>query len=256
MIFKLGYPLNLTSHVPQGDDSMSKQLDPRLLAAINKVTGKRPRTVIEHILEHGHITTEELQDYGYNHPPRAARDVREAGIPLETFRVRSRDGRSIGAYRFGDPALIERHKLAGRSTLPKDLHDRLYAISGGRCYSCYHEFESRYLQVDHRIPYEIAGEPAEADDTAEFMLLCGPCQRRKSWSCENCPNWGKKDSNTCRACYWARPEQHDHVATVQLRRVELTFSGDEVGLYEKLCVDSEAIGLPIADLIKRRLTDE
>lgn len=48
------------------------------------VTAKRPRTVIKHILEHGYITTEELREkYGYNHPPRAARDVREQGIPLD-----------------------------------------------------------------------------------------------------------------------------------------------------------------------------
>ncbi len=30
------------------------------------VTGKRPKTVIDHILKHGHITTEELKNkYGY-----------------------------------------------------------------------------------------------------------------------------------------------------------------------------------------------
>ena len=64
------------------------------------VTAKRPRTAINHILEHGHITTEELKDkYGYDHPPRAARDVRELGIPLETFRVEASSGRKIAAYR-------------------------------------------------------------------------------------------------------------------------------------------------------------
>lgn len=232
---------------------MPHQVDPRILAAIDKVTGKRPRTVIEHILKHGYITTEELKDYGYNHPPRAARDVREAGIPLITFRVRGRDGRLIAAYRFGDPAKIEHHKLAGRSTLPKKLHAQLYARSGGRCYSCYQEFEKRYLQIDHRVPYEIAGDPAEPEDIDAFMLLCGPCQRRKSWSCEHCPNWHTKDSTICTTCYWARPEKHEHVATVQLRRVELTFSGDEVGLYEKLAVDSELLGVSVAELIKRLL---
>ena len=52
------------------------------------VTAKRAKTVIDHILKHGHITTEELKNlYGYDHPPRAARDVREQGIPLETFRI-------------------------------------------------------------------------------------------------------------------------------------------------------------------------
>ena len=50
------------------------------------MTAKRPRTVIGHILQHGFITSEELHSiYGYDHPPRAARDVREYGIPLETF---------------------------------------------------------------------------------------------------------------------------------------------------------------------------
>ena len=35
------------------------------------VTAKRPRTVIDHILQYGYITTEELKEkYGYNHPPR------------------------------------------------------------------------------------------------------------------------------------------------------------------------------------------
>lgn len=52
----------------------------------HSITAKRPKTVIDHILEHGFITTEELKEtYGYNHPPRAVRDVREHGIPLETF---------------------------------------------------------------------------------------------------------------------------------------------------------------------------
>ena len=59
-----------------------------------KVTAKRARTVIDHILKHGHITTEELKTkYGYDHPPRAARDVREEGIPLVTTRVQGSTGR-------------------------------------------------------------------------------------------------------------------------------------------------------------------
>ena len=82
---------------------MSKQKIPKeFLEIINQITNKRARIVIDHILEYGHITTEELEkDYGYNHPPRAARDVREAGIPLETFRLKSKDGeRNIAAYKF------------------------------------------------------------------------------------------------------------------------------------------------------------
>ena len=43
------------------------------LELLESVTAKRPRTVIQHILKNGYITSEELKDvYGYNHPPRAA----------------------------------------------------------------------------------------------------------------------------------------------------------------------------------------
>ena len=80
------------------------KLPEEFLKQLKAVTAKRPRVVIDHILKHGHVTTEELKSlYGYDHPPRAARDVREQGIPLETFRVKSTEGHSIGAYRFGDP---------------------------------------------------------------------------------------------------------------------------------------------------------
>jgi hypothetical protein len=73
-----------------------------LLELCLSVNAKRPKTVIDHIIEYDFITTEELKEkYGYNHPPRAVRDVRENGIPIETFRVTGSDGRKIAAYRFG-----------------------------------------------------------------------------------------------------------------------------------------------------------
>lgn len=53
------------------------------LSKLNSITDKRPATVIQHIIKHGYITTEELaNDYGYEHAPRAARDVRERGVYL------------------------------------------------------------------------------------------------------------------------------------------------------------------------------
>ncbi len=53
-----------------------KNYPPEFLELLESVKATRPRTVIEHILENGQITTEELKDtYGYNHPPRAIRDV-------------------------------------------------------------------------------------------------------------------------------------------------------------------------------------
>ena len=76
-------------------------IDPKLLEAAQKVTAHRAKVVIDHSIKHGYITTEDLKEtYGYNHPPRAAGDVRDQGIPLETFKVKGSDGRSIGAYRW------------------------------------------------------------------------------------------------------------------------------------------------------------
>ncbi|MCL2134043.1 MAG: hypothetical protein FWH37_00565 [Candidatus Bathyarchaeota archaeon] len=68
---------------------MSKDYSESFLKLLNSITAKRPRAVIQHIIEYGYITSQELKDtYGYNHPPRAVRDVREHGIPLITYVLR------------------------------------------------------------------------------------------------------------------------------------------------------------------------
>jgi hypothetical protein len=190
---------------------------------LENITNKRARIVIEHILENGFVTTEQLEkQYGYNHPPRAARDVREFGIPLETFRVKNSEGRSIAAYRFGDMNNIQKGRLKGRQTFPKQFRDELYAQSGGKCSICNGSFEQRYLQVDHRVPYEVAGDAQDNLDPKDFMLVCGSCNRAKSWSCEHCTNWqNEKYSQFCLKCYWANPENYVHVALREIRRTDI-----------------------------------
>jgi len=67
---------------------VAQDLPEWFIKKVRLVAAKRAKTVIEHILQHGKITTEELKTlYGYDHPPRAARDVGEKGIPLETSRT-------------------------------------------------------------------------------------------------------------------------------------------------------------------------
>jgi hypothetical protein len=97
-------------------------LPQEFLDKLNAVKNKRARVVIEHILQYGSISTQDLKDlYGYNHPPRAAKDVRDEGIPLETFTIKGVDGRSIAAYRFGTPATIIGGREGGRRNFQKDL---------------------------------------------------------------------------------------------------------------------------------------
>lgn len=231
-------------------------IDPKILELAKKITAKRAKTVIDHIIAHGSVSTEELKDiYGYDHPPRAARDVRENGIPLDTFKVLDKQGRKIGAYRFGDPSKIEGHKLAGRQTFSKHLKDTLVAMYGERCAVSGIAFQGRYLQIDHRIPYEVAGdEVAEENTPDKFMLLSGAAQRQKSWECEQCPNLkGAKDKAICSSCYWAYPENYDHAATRPLRLLNLGFSGQDCEVYDHLLEESKRTGLPIQDLVIQRL---
>lgn len=215
---------------------------------------KRPKTVIDHVLKHGHITTEELKNkYGYDHPPRAARDVRELGIQLETFRVEAANGRKIAAYRFADPTKKQFRRMSGRTGLSKKIKEQLIEKYGCRCFIYLEKMEERDLQVDHRVPYEVSDDSEElkADD---FMLLCGSANRAKSWSCEHCENWKHiKDKNICLSCYWAYPEKYNHVAMRQIRRIDLVWQGDEVAQYQKLKSDAAKSGLDIPQFVKQVL---
>ena len=221
------------------------------LALLESVTAKRPRTVIQHILEHGFITSEELKNtYGYNHPPRAVRDVREYGIPLVTYRVTGTDGRSIAAYKFGDPADVKNSlsKAAGRTVLSKALKQALIEKYGSKCFVYLETMDESVLQVDHRIPYEIGGEHDE-HDIDYYMLLSPSANRAKSWTCEHCENWERKESDFCLHCFWAHPENYEHVAGQYEKIVSVVFTGDEIVDYHKLIAISGEE--KAQDLIKR-----
>jgi len=231
-----------------------RDFPPAFLNFIKTIKNKRARIVIDHIKKYGQITTEELEKkYGYNHPPRAARDVREAGIPLRTIRVKSSDGRTIAAYTFGDLASIKKDVLHGRKIFPKKLKDDLYEKQNGKCAICSGQFESRYLQIDHRVPYEVGGDIHSGErNNDDYMLLCSSCNRAKSWSCEHCENWmNAKSSEICLVCYWGNPENYTHIALREIRRLDLTWEQDEVKTYEKLKELAKRQDYEIPDYVKK-----
>ena len=242
--------------------SKEKRVYPKeFLEYVQSITNKRAKIVIDHILAHGFVTTEDLEKtYGYNHPPRAARDVREAGIPLETFKIKSQYDKSIAAYKFGDLASLQTNRVAGRILFSKVFKHALFVACNGRCQICNGVFEERYLQVDHRVPYEVAGDVTDREPE-HFMLLCGSCNRAKSWSCEHCNNWKNlKKPPICMKCYWGSPEKYNHIAMEQVRRLDLQWNGDEIKYYDalKIIADQNKIELPefikqiIADRTKRK----
>jgi len=223
------------------------KLSKKLLARIAKVTNKRAKFVLDAIVAKGIITNEEIQRAGYNHPPRAARDVRELGFLLTTTRVKDSTGRSIGAYTLAGQQPLS--TKAGRDALPKQTRDALIRAAGSRCRMCGSETN---LQLDHKIPYEVAGE-SQGRGAKAFQVLCGSCNRKKSWSCEHCENWLRlKSVEICGTCYWAGPETYSHVAMRPERREELVWIGPSVDDFDALRRNAEAAGLPLGDYIKQR----
>ncbi|MBI1257895.1 MAG: HNH endonuclease [Chloroflexi bacterium] len=227
------------------------------ISLIKAITNKRPKIVAEHILEHGSITTEELENlYGYKHAPRAARDLRELGIPLETIRVKNSEGRTIAAYQFGNLSGVRSDRLAGRTVFSKSFKQQLITHYGERCSICGGKFEARYLQIDHRVPYEVAGDQTIGERNIEdYQLLCGECNRAKSWSCEHCQNWlEEKQPQICLTCYWAKPETYRHIALRDIRRVDLVWSEGEVRLYEQLRNNANQSDEALPDYVKKIIT--
>jgi hypothetical protein len=232
-----------------------KNIPPQLLALCESVTAKRARTVIAHILKHGVITNEDLSEtYGYDHPPRAIRDARENGIPLITHKIRSpKTGRSIGAYTFDDLAKVRRGRIGGRRAFSKQFKQELIGTFGARDAFTGESIDPVYLQIDHRVPYEVAGDSGELNPR-DFMLIDAASQRKKSWSCEHCENWLVLHKiTTCKTCFWASPEDYSHVAMKEKRRVEIVWAGDEVVDFERVKAESVKKGLTVGDFLKTLL---
>ncbi|MDX1948083.1 MAG: hypothetical protein SFU86_21980 [Pirellulaceae bacterium] len=235
-----------------------------LLAAVARVTTKRRKILVRHILKHGSVSTETLEtQYGLTDAASAARDVRDAGVPLNSTRAKRTTGRQMVVYSFGDPSLIRGDRFQGRRAFAKGFKGSLIDEYGAKCAFCSTSYEARYLQIDHRIPYQIAGEETAGDrETAEYMLLCGSCQRSKSWSCEHCDNWREgRQSEICKTCYWATPEDYNHIALKDHRRLEIVWLGaDEVADHAKLksLAANNAVALPeyakaaLAEHVKRQ----
>ncbi|MDR3700110.1 MAG: hypothetical protein P4L56_10775 [Candidatus Sulfopaludibacter sp.] len=221
-----------------------------LLQRITAVTNKRARFVLDSIVRNGKVTTEEINRAGYDHPPRAAQDVKDLGFRLKRITAKHTNGRSIAAYAF-DEGELDPNK-AGRRALPKKQRDAIIHTAGNKCSLCGVAYN---LQVDHRIPYEVAGE-AITEEKEPFQVLCGSCNRKKSWACEHCENRLRLCSpDICRDCYWAEPTAYSHVAMQQQRRAELIWTKDEVTDFDRLWREALRHNRSVPDEVKALLKE-
>ncbi len=224
---------------------------------LNSVTNKRARFVIDTILDKGFCSTEDLKNGGYEHAPRAARDVRELGIPLDTFKIKDSNGKNIAAYKFGDWELARKTnhlaKVSGRTQFTKKLKKALLEKYGARCNLYGEAYPSKLLQPDHRIPYEIGGDLNDMLDTDYFMLLSPSANRDKSWACEHCINWTEKNITMCQTCYYAYPEKYNHIAGKQERKLNIVFKDDDLNLYNEIVEQAELYNISYQKVAKRMI---
>lgn len=215
---------------------------------------KRAAQARDILLERGTVTTAELNRLGYDHPPRAIGDLKDAGVTVVTEMVQI-EGRRMAQYTLID-TFGSNEKI--RRQLPKKFRDGLYRQFDYRCAICGGEYSSRELQTDHRIPFRIAGDPEDLD-TRYFMPLCGSDNRAKSWTCERCTNWKMKDPAMCEQCYWANPEEYSHIAGVEERRLAFVVRGDEVKTFDRLVEAARDAGKTPGEWVAinlSRITDE
>ncbi|MFE0705131.1 HNH endonuclease [Streptomyces sp. NPDC058872] len=213
-------------------------------------TSKRAQKALEFLLDKGSVTTGDLQAVGYDHPPRAIRDLKDAGFTIESMMVNV-DGKRMSQYTLIDSMSAD---FAQRKPIPLAFRKQLFEEHGYRCAVCGGVFITRMLQADHRIPFHVGGDP-DIFETMDFMPLCGSDNRGKSMSCETCANWEVRDPSTCKTCYWHDPTNYKHVATAEERRLAITARGDDVPVIDALMSEAASSGKSAAELALQRLRD-
>lgn len=236
---------------------MPDSLDPKIKAMVERHLAAAPTSraskALRAMLEKGSVTTDDLNGLGYNHPPRAIGDVRDAGIPVVTERDRTPDGRPMARYRLGRAEDIQDDRHAGRSVLPKAFKADLLARYGSADCITGAKLDPRVLQVDHRVPYRIAGDADLVErKVSAYMLLDASSQRAKSWSCEYCPNFREiRDPEVCKSCFWAYPEDYKHIAMQQILRTDIVWKGDDIPVHDRLKARADREGIPMSELLLR-----
>lgn len=180
-------------------------------------------------------------------------EIKPPVISPETFRVNSADGRSIGAYMLADNVYIGVDRK-GRRAFPKKFKKTLLARDGEQCAMCNGKFPGRILQIDHKVPYEVAGDSDDTLNPEEFMLLCNSCNRAKSWTCEHCDNWlNGKSPAICKTCIFGSPDKYEHIAMQQRRSLTLIWEELEVYYYDRLKEQAAEAGQSMSNYVKNML---
>jgi hypothetical protein len=172
------------------DYRMKDPIDPKVRAMaeafLAEETNPRALFAIRTMLKKGFVTTDDLASAGYVHTPRAIGDVRDAGIPVVTSTGTSTNGARQAVYSFGRAADIQEGRFGGRSAFSKAFKESLVIRYDSKDCITGATLDPKVLQIDHRVPYRVAGDGAQEErELSAYMLLDSSSQRAKSWACEH-----------------------------------------------------------------------
>jgi hypothetical protein len=156
----------------------------------------------------------------------AAKDDLNRYIPVDGSE--KAEGNSV-RYQFDFDAIRKIGKVLRDAELRDLLSERdrasIIKYHKSACAFCAHV--GTKLQVDHPVPFRLGGNIKSKDPTG-YLVVCAPCNRRKDKSCVDCPNMnGVRDPTTCSRCYWASPNDYDHIETKPYKQVLVMFTTDE-----------------------------
>ena len=118
----------------------------------------------------------------------------------------------------------------GRKNFTKADKIELCKTHSNRCFFCRGVFAGNELQIDHKIPYELAGNTEYEKFGRDALIpLCASCNRSKSWGCEGCDNFIIKEHKNCETCYWVNPDTYEHIAMRESLHLNVVFEKGELG---------------------------
>ena len=138
---------------------MTKE-DRKRLEELVKTIPLRPKRVLEYLLKKGEVSTYQLGKLGYDQPPRAAMDLKDIGVKLVTKSSKHpKTGNRMVIYMLDDD---QSNTFApGRKAFPKNFKQEIIDRDDSKCILCDKLYSSRFLQIDHKIPFILGGEDEE-----------------------------------------------------------------------------------------------
>jgi len=229
--------------------SIDKEAYRKILPLVKKETARGAK-LLTALIEKGEMTTKELEESGYGHPPRVRMDLQDIGIEIGTHyrNPHPQSGNRMGTYYLMSPKPGEITKK--RSPPPKSFKKKLVKNHNHVCAITQYVFPENELQMDHRVPFLVGGDP-DSYELDDWMPLSGSAQMLKKKACDDCENSSAKDVKICGTCYWAFPERYNHVATIPQSVATMVFRGDvEVELFQKISDIARKNELTVNEVIK------